>query len=353
MRRMIILLSAALIAGVTVAPVSAIPRGTVVRRYHGSLSFPVDMAWVPGTTKIFFTEKNTGKIRVMIGRRLRGRACRNLDVVSSGERGALGIVLHPNFKQNHWLYVYYTNRSPLEHRVTRFTVRNNVCQSRRHIVTGISADGGGYHNGGQLEFVEGKLFVSTGEQHQPAAAQNRDNRLGKVLRYNADGSIPDGNPFSVRGDRNPVWSYGHRNPFGLTHKPGSSQLFESENGPSCDDEFNRILKGRNYGWGSGYQCGTAGVGSNPKPPLRRWSNIIVPTDPWWYAGRMGPLNGDVYIGDFSQGRLHRLVINRRGTRVRADRVIHDAPAGITDVSKGPGRWLYFLTSNSMYRIVPR
>jgi aldose sugar dehydrogenase len=353
MRRMIIVLSAALVAGVAAAPATALPRGTVVRRYHGSLNFPIDMAWVPGTNKVFFTEKNSGKIRVMVGRRLRGRACRDLDVQASGERGALGLVLHPNFDRNHWLYVYYTNRSPLQHRVTRFTVRNNRCRSARHIITGISADGGGYHNGGQLEFVNGKLFVSTGEQHSPAAAQNTDNRLGKVLRYNADGSLPRGNPFSVRGDRNPVWSYGHRNPFGLTHKPGSRQLFESENGPSCDDEFNRILKGRNYGWGSGYQCGTAGVGPNPKRPLRRWSNVVVPTDPWWYRGRMGSLNGDIYIGDFSLGRLHRLVINRTGTDVRRDRVIHDAPAGITDVSKGPGGWLYFLTSNSMYRIVPR
>lgn len=352
MRRIVILLSAALVAGVAV-PAAAIPRGTVVRRYHRSLSFPVDMAWVPGTKKIFFTEKNTGKIRVMIGRHLRRRPCRNLDVEPSGERGALGIVLHPNFRRNHWLYVYYTNRSPLEHRVTRFTVRNNLCRTRRHIVRGIGAAGGGYHNGGQLEFVGGRLFVSTGEQHRPGAAQNTNNRLGKVLRYNADGSIPADNPFSVRGNRNPVWSYGHRNPFGLTHKPGTGQLFESENGPSCDDEFNRILKGRNYGWGSGYRCGTRGVGPNPKRPLRRWGNVIVPTDPWWYRGRMDRLNGDVYIGDFSQGRLHRLLINRRGTRVRGDRVIHDAPAGITDVAKGPGGWLYFLTSNAIYRIVPR
>ncbi|MGH2788528.1 MAG: PQQ-dependent sugar dehydrogenase [Actinomycetota bacterium] len=353
MRRTLLLLSAAFVAVVMVTPAFALPQGTVVRRYRGSLNFPVDMAWAQGTNKIFFTEKNTGKIRVMVGRNLRATACRNLDVENSGERGALGIVLHPNFSQNHWLYVYYTQRSPLQHRVTRFTVVNNRCRSPRHILSGIGAQGGGYHNGGQLEFVKGKLFVSTGEQHQPAAAQNTDNRLGKVLRVNAGGSIPPGNPFSQPGDRNPVWSYGHRNPFGLTHKPGTKQLFETENGPNCDDEFNRIVKGRNYGWGSGYGCGTAGVGPNPKPPLRRWGSIIVPTDPWWYRGRMGKLNGDVYVGDFSEGRIHRLLINSRGTRVRGDRIIHNAPAGITDVSKGPGGWLYFLTSGAMYRIVPR
>jgi aldose sugar dehydrogenase len=223
--------------------------------------------------------------------------------------------------------------------------------NRKHILTGISAAGGGYHNGGQLEFVGGKLFVSTGEQHDPGFAQDTGNRLGKVLRYNADGSVPRGNPFSVPGNRNPVWSYGHRNPFGLTHKPGSSAIFETENGPSCDDEFNRIRKGRNYGWGNGYSCGTAGVGPNPKGPMRRWGTVVVPTDPWWYEGRLGRLDGDVYVGDFSQGRLHRLLLNRSGTELRGDRVIYNAPAGITDVSKGPGGWLYFLTSNAIYRVI--
>lgn len=216
-----------------------------------------------------------------------------------------------------------------------------------------AAASSGYHIGGQLEFVGGKLFVSTGEDHNPSAAQNVDNKLGKILRYNPDGSIPKGNPFSTSGDRNPVWTYGHRNPFGLTHKPGTSQLFETENGPNCDDEFNRIKKGRNYGWGANYECGTRGVGRDPKPPLKRWSNVIVPTDPWYYEGRMNRLDGDVYVGDFGGNRLHRLVINDRGTNVRQDRIIYRASSGITDVSKGPGGWLYFATTSGIFRIVPQ
>jgi glucose/arabinose dehydrogenase len=234
--------------------------------------------------------------------------------------------------------------------VTRFTVRRNRCRNRTNIATGIAASSG-YHNGGQLEFVGIKLFVSTGEDHNAANAQNTANRLGKILRYNPNGTIPSGNPFSTMLDRNPVWAYGIRNPFGLTKKPGTKKLFETENGPSCDDEFNRIRKGRNYGWGPGYDCGTAGVGPNPKRPLVRWGNIIVPTDPWWYRGRLKRLSGDIYVGSFNSGRLHRLVINSRGTRVRADRVIFNGNAGIVDVARGPHRLLYFLTPNSIRRIV--
>lgn len=113
-----------------VPPAAALPEGTTVQTYQGSLAFPVDMAWVRGTNRIFFTEKNSGKVRILKGRDLLTRACVNLDVSSDGERGALGIALHPRFKDNHKLYVYYTNSSPLENRVTGFVVDNNRCTDR-------------------------------------------------------------------------------------------------------------------------------------------------------------------------------------------------------------------------------
>jgi glucose/arabinose dehydrogenase len=333
--------------------VGALPRRARVQTYKSGLDFPVDMAWVRHTRRMFFTEKNSGKVRVLVGGRLLKRACANLDVDSSGERGALGIALHPRFARNHLLYVYYTNASPVENRVARFVVRHNRCRHRHTLVSGIAASSSGYHNGGQLELFRGHLFVSTGDAHDPALATSPDNRLGKVLRYNPDGSVPRGNPFSSSGQRNPVWSYGHRNPFGLAHEPGTGRLYETENGPDCDDEVNRIRPGRNYGWGPGYQCDTAGVGARPKRPLWRWSSVVAPTDPWWYRGRMGALSGSLYVGDFLTGRLHRFVLNRTGTRVRRHRPIYDSGAAILDVSKGPGGWLYYATPGAILRIVPR
>ena len=342
----------AFIAGIallaSMVPIAgALPRKTAVRTYKSGLEFPVDMAWVKGTKKIFFTEKNTGKVRVMDGRKLLGRACVNLDVSPDGERGALGIALHPDYEDNHKLYVYYTNASPLENRVTSFVVRNNRCTSPDHIVTGLQTMGATNHNGGQLEFVRGKLFVSTGEAADPTVAQDTGSRLGKILRYNPNGSIPNDNPF---GAGNPVWSYGHRNPFGLAHKPGTGKIYSSENGPSCDDELNFIVKGRNYGWGDGYDCGTAGVGTNPKGPIVRWSNIIVPTDPTWYRGRIKSLRG-LLMGDFGNGDIHRFLMNDNRSAVRRDRIIYNGSSAIVDVATGPGRWLYFLTTSAILRVV--
>jgi aldose sugar dehydrogenase len=328
---------------------AALPGGTVVRTYKAGLQFPVDMDWVKGSRRVFFTEKNTGKIRVLKGRRLLRRACVDLDVSSDGEQGALGLVLHPRFRRTHWLYVYFTQNSPRENRVTRFTVKNNRCRRPKTIVRRIRASSS-YHNGGQLEFVRGKLFISTGEAHDPARAQRRDNRSGKILRLNPDGTVPRDNPFGRPRNRNPVWSYGHRNPFGLTHEPGTRRLFSTENGPDCDDELNRIRPGRNYGWGPGYRCGTRGVGHRPRGPMRRWTPPIVPTDPWWYEGRMRALSGDLLMGDF-RGDLRRFVFNSRRTRIRRSRVLLSG-SSIVDVSKGPGGWVYFLTPGAMYRIVP-
>jgi glucose/arabinose dehydrogenase len=320
-----------------------------VTRYQSGLDFPVDMAWVPGTKKFFFTEKATGKVRVMIRHRLLSRPCVKLDVNSVGERGTLGIVLRSHFHSNHQLYVYYTNASPLENRVTRFTVRHNRCTKPKAILRGLSASSSGYHNGGQLEFMHGKLFVSTGEAHDAALAQSVSSMLGKVLRLRPSGAIPRRNPFSKPGSPNPVWTYGHRNPFGLTKQPGGNLLVESENGPACDDELNLIKKGRNYGWGAGYQCGTRGVGPRPKGPLTRWTPTIVPTDPWWYQGRLKALSGAVYMGDYETGSLHRFRLDSTGHLV-SQRVIFHASEGIVDVSKGPGRWLYFLTPTAIYRL---
>jgi glucose/arabinose dehydrogenase len=327
---------------------SALPRGTRVETYAGGLAFPIDMAWDEGTSRIFYTEKNSGKVRVMVDGRLLDRPCVDLPVNNDGERGAGGLALSPSFDRDRYLYVFYTNASPLENRVTRFTVQDNRCTNGRHIVTGLPA-GDPHHHGAHLDVVGGKLFVTTGDLDRPSNSQDKQSRAGKVLRYNLDGTIPSGNPFG-----NAIWSIGLRNPYGLTHRPGTSQVFATDNGPECDDEVNRITKGANYGWGPNYRCGTAGVGSNPKAPLYRWRSAAAPTDAAWYTGSMSSLSGALFVGDYVYGRLHRFTFNADGTNVTGHQVVFDSSARIVDVSEGPGGWLYFMSpsTSSIYRIVP-
>jgi aldose sugar dehydrogenase len=335
-----LLMSAALLMPSPTA--TALPPGTKIQLYKGGLNNAVDFAWVPGTKKFFYTEKNTGRIRVMVRGRILATPCRDLAVYNVGESGALGIILHPRFKDNHLLYVYFSALNPRENRVMRFKVVDNRCINRKLIAAGLGSSND-YHQGGQLEFMGGKLFVSVGEAHNPSNAQDTSNPLGKVLRLNPDGSVPSGNPFGNR-----IWSYGHRNGFGLAVRHDKGWLFESENGPNCDDELNRIVKGGNYGWSQLYQCGT----SPGRDPLFRWGSTIAPTDMWWYRGRMNSLSNRLYMTDHNTGRLHKFRLNSTGTRVIGHAIVANLNDNLWDVTKGPRGWLYVSSPSAIYRIVP-
>lgn len=320
--------------------------------YKGGLDFPVDMAWAEGSDTIFYTEKASGNIRVLRGRELVEKPCATVAANAEGERGTLGIVLDPDFKSNGYLYVYYTNAEPLENRVTRFTVDGDSCTEPEDIITGIEATDSTRHVGGQLEIVDDHLFVSVGDGYtDPSTAQDQSSPLGKVNRYNLDGSIPSDNPFSDGGDPSPAWTLGHRNPFGLAHNPETGQIYATENGPDCDDELNLIEEGANYGWGPGYECGTAGVGEEPREALVAWTPPIVVTDPWFYTGVTADLSGFLYVGDFGSGKLHRFIMNSDGTKVIEDEVIYDSPSQIVDVTEGPEGLLYIATPTGIYRFV--
>ena len=93
------------------------------------------------------------------------------------------------------------------------------------------------------------LYIGTGDAAVGTNPQNLKSLGGKVLRIRSDGSIPKTNPFYKRGgNARYMWTYGHRNVQGLTFRPSNGQMWSAEHGPSRDDEVNRILKGRNYGW---------------------------------------------------------------------------------------------------------
>ena len=164
------------------------------------------------------------------------------------------------------------------------------------------------------------------------------------MRYNRDGSIPQGNPFSTRQRPNPVWSYGFEIPFGLTHSSKSGRVYATHNGPECDDEVNLVLRGANYGWGPGKTCGGRGVGKRPQEPMISWTPPIAPTDPWFYTGPIEPFEGNLFVGDFNTGRLHMLVLDEAGTEVERHSVLHDFDRQVADVAEGPGDFSTFLRS---------
>ncbi len=168
-------------------------------------------------------------------------------VKSVGEGGLLGMALHPNFKNNHFIYLYLTSQTGNEttNEVDRYILEGSALKNRNVIATGIR--GAANHDGGRIAFgPDGFLYITVGDAQNENDSQDPNSPNGKILRIKDDGTIPTDNPFG-----NAVYSYGHRNPQGLAWDD-KGKLFATEHGRSGAlsglDELNLIEKGKNYGW---------------------------------------------------------------------------------------------------------
>jgi glucose/arabinose dehydrogenase len=193
------------------------------------------------------------------------------DVVSNGEGGLLGMVLHPDFTNNPFVYVVYNYNSSNGYRekVARYTFANNTLSSPITLIQDIPASS--IHNGSRLLISsDKKLIMTTGDAANTSLSQNMNSLAGKVLRLNLDGSIPADNPFAGSY----IYTLGHRNAQGLVFV--GDKLFASEHGPSTDDEVNLIQKGKNYGWPN-----VAGFCDNPsESAFCTANNVIEPLINW-------------------------------------------------------------------------
>jgi glucose/arabinose dehydrogenase len=189
-----------------------------------------------------------------------------LAVDSQDERGLLGVTAHPDFASNDFIYVYYTTTQGGAHnRISRFTVSGNTAGSEQVLVDLPPLSGATNHNGGALHFgSDGKLYAGVGENANPGLAQNLNSPLGKLLRFNDDGSIPGDNPFcTTQGNLAcAVWAYGLRNPFTFAVRASDGRMHVNDVGQNTWEEINIGARGANYGWPSSEgPTGAAGITS--------------------------------------------------------------------------------------------
>ena len=193
---------------------------------------------------IFVTEKG-GRIKVIDENKLLDEPLATFRPANVFDGGLLGITTHPNFENNHFLYVFltYEENDTLWNKVIKITESNNKLLDATTIFDKIP--GSVFSNGGFLKFgPDGKLYVGTGtvsdSSHLP---QDLDSLSGKILRLNDDGTIPDDNPFP----ESPIYAYGFRNPQGITWD-NLGDMYVAELGPEKNDEINLVKSGKNYGW---------------------------------------------------------------------------------------------------------
>jgi glucose/arabinose dehydrogenase len=273
-----VLVAAALgLLSLACAEAATLPSGFTETRVAGGLASPTAMAVAPDG-RVFVTEKS-GALRVVKNNALLAQPFLTLSVNSSGERGLLGVAFDPDFANNRYVYVYYTTAaSPIHNRVSRFTAsaaNADIVQAGSELqLLNLPTLGATNHNGGALHFgTDGKLYIAVGENAVPSNAQSLNTPLGKLLRINADGSIPTDNPFysQASGNNRAIWALGLRNPYTFAVDPTTGRIQVNDVGQNAWEEVNLGARGANYGWPQTEGFQPAGV-SGVTYPLHAYQN---------------------------------------------------------------------------------
>lgn len=233
----------------------SLPQSFSLVTVTAGLRNPTTMA-TTADGRIWIAEQG-GTLRIVKNSTLLPTPFVSLSVDASGERGLIGLAVDPAFPVNGYVYLYYTvpaaNGMAPHNRVSRFTAAGDVAVAGSETVL-LDLDplsSATNHNGGAMAFgPDGKLYIGVGENANAPNAQSLTNHLGKVLRINADGSIPADNPFATGSDaRRRIWAYGLRNPYTLTFQPGSGRLLVNDVGQDSWEEINDATTGgQNFGW---------------------------------------------------------------------------------------------------------
>ncbi len=309
--------------------------------------WPAAFAFTPNGTRLFYAHRFTGVLRVKnLATGADRRWGRIRGVATAGEQGVLGLAVDPRWPRKKFLYVYYTNASPLQNRIVR--LRKVSGKLRRGRLATIPASGN--HNGGVIHFgPDGMLYAVTGDAGQPARSQNMGDNAGKVHRMRKGGRPPADNP----DPGSTIYSFGHRNSFGFDFDPQTGRLWQTENGPECDDELNLVRSGRNYGWGPGSNCpGTSTEGPNPRQPKHKWNPVIAPTGAAFCDGcGLGPrTEGTLLVGAWNPDLILRLTLNAARNDVASQRILYSNPQGVIAVERAPDGRIYFSDPDGIYRL---
>jgi len=357
-------------AVITDAPAPAKASKIKVKTFADGLDHPWGLQFLPDG-RLLVTER-PGRMRLVSkDGKLSEPIAGVPEVAAVGQGGLLDVLLAPDFATSGTIYFSYGE--------PRGDGKNGTSVARAKLV--LDKDGGKledvkvifrqepafkspYHFGSRLVWArDGTLFITTGERNfGRQQAQNPGNDLGKVIRINPDGTIPDDNP-KLPGWAPEVWSIGHRNMQGAALRPETGQLYIVEHGARGGDELNRPEKGKNYGWpiityGIDYSGEKIGEGITAKEgmeqPVYYWVPSIATSGLAFYEGDLFPdWKGNAFVGGLAGQHIERLIFDGDDV-VAAEELLGDEGKRIRDVRSGPDGALWVLTDDSgeVLRITP-
>ncbi len=344
--------------------VSGVVRAETIAR---GLEHPWALVFLPDG-RLLVTER-PGRLRIVT---LDGRVSAPLAgvpaVVARGQGGLLDVALDPRFADNRLIYLSYAEPGDggAGTAVARARLGANRLDDVRVIYRQRPKVSSGVHFGSRLVFArDGTLFITQGDRGDYRdQVQNLATGFGKIMRINADGSVPRDNPFVGRAGAQPeIWSYGHRNLQGAALHPQTGQLWTVEHGARGGDELNHPEAGKNYGWPvitygvdySGVKIGEGTAKAGMEQPVYYWDPVIAPSGMAFYTGDAFPgWKGSVLIGSLNPGALVRLTM-KDGKVAREERYLGELGERIRAVQQGPDGMIYLVTDNRdgrVLRVVP-
>ena len=284
----------------------------------------------------------------------------------AGQGGFFDILTHPQFDSNQLVYLAYAKGGPQANglAVIRARLAGDQLQDLEQIFMVNTLKDTPQHYGGRMVFLpDGSLLIATGEGFDyREKSQDIQVELGKVLRVNDDGTVPDNNPFSESGAER-VWTFGHRNTQGLVVDRTTGSVYLHEHGPKGGDELNLLVPGKNYGWPAiTYGLDYSGAHVSPytsaqgmEQPLKYWSPSIAPSGIAWYDGDLFPeWKGDLFVGALVDREVRRVTLEN-GLPVAEEALFSELGERIRDVRYFEDGYLYLLTdspSGQFIRVKP-
>jgi glucose/arabinose dehydrogenase len=248
------------------------------------------------------------------------------DIDDTGERGLLGVALHPGFATNRLVYVYRTTTQNGTHnRIGRLVANGDVSTGVETPIVDLPAlSDRTNHNGGAIHFgPDGKLYAGVGDNANGAKAPDLADLFGKILRFNDDGTVPGDNPFCTTGEpRCAIWARGLRNPFTFAFQPGSGRMHINDVGQAAWEEIDLGAAGANYGWPASEGPDNIGAGVNAplfayrhaaatppgSGPGGFFTGLAIAGGAFYPAGGSLPAayHGSYFFADFLNGWIGRL-----------------------------------------------